>query len=215
MKLDPDHLFAGLVPARSLRDYFKQRQNVEFGRSDFAEQLGLAPGEAGAVLEDLLEEGLIEVATKRPKMPDTYRLTTSGGQLAHVSFAKRITRRKAETLLAELIGRAEAINADPELMYRVVEVRVFGSYLTDASDLGDLDVAFELARRNPQRDIIEENLERAERSGKTRITRVDHLGYGEVEVTKMLRGKGRVSLHELSELKLLGVEGEVVLLART
>jgi predicted nucleotidyltransferase len=40
-----------------------------------------------------------------------------------------------------------AVNANETFLNWITEVRVFGSYLTDTDDLGDLDLAIKLARR--------------------------------------------------------------------
>jgi predicted nucleotidyltransferase len=45
------------------------------------------------------------------------------------------------------LRRAEIGNARDDLLHWVTEVRVFGSYLTDSDDLGDLDLAINLERR--------------------------------------------------------------------
>lgn len=60
---------------------------------------------------------------------------------------KRMKRSTAERLLRELIGRVESIQDDDSLAYRVSDLVLFGSYLSDREDLGDLDVAVNIVRR--------------------------------------------------------------------
>ena len=55
-----------------------------------------------------------------------------------------MTHSKADELLALMVERAEEVNRDPQFIYRVSRLTVFGSYLTDKEKLGDLDVAVEL-----------------------------------------------------------------------
>jgi hypothetical protein len=55
----------------------------------------------------------------------------------------RMNRAKAEALLKGVLERVAAINADPDMLHWVIEIRVVGSYLTDTDDLGDLDVALD------------------------------------------------------------------------
>lgn len=61
--------------------------------------------------------------------------------------SKRMKRSTAERLLRELIGRVESIQEDSFLAYRVSDLVLFGSYLSDREDLGDLDVAVRLVER--------------------------------------------------------------------
>ena len=60
---------------------------------------------------------------------------------------KRMKRSTAERLLRELIGRVESIQINDSLAYRVSDLILFGSYLSDKEDLGDLDVAVNIVRR--------------------------------------------------------------------
>lgn len=86
-------------------------------------------------------------------------LTASGIQLTNATFAKRISRKKAEELVQAVLERADAINLRDELTHRVASVRVFGSYLSDAADLGDIDLAVAFEPRRSSH--VEESLERA------------------------------------------------------
>jgi predicted nucleotidyltransferase len=45
-------------------------------------------------------------------------------------------------------SRARNINDNPKLLCRISKITVFGSFLTDAEDLGDIDVAVETKRRD-------------------------------------------------------------------
>src|SRR5262249_54727539 len=67
--------------------------------------------------------------------------------LEMTKFVRRIDRAKADALLRGALDRVATINADPAMRYWVTEVRVFGSYLTDTNDLGDLDLAVGYKRR--------------------------------------------------------------------
>jgi hypothetical protein len=69
------------------------------------------------------------------------KITIKGAALGMTKFVRRIDRAKADALLKGALERVTAINTDPAMMYWVTEVRVFGSYLTDTNDLGDLDLA--------------------------------------------------------------------------
>lgn len=55
-----------------------------------------------------------------------------------------ITRAKADELVRDLVQRAQEVNQSPDYLYGVTRIEVFGSYLTDVSHLGDIDLAVTL-----------------------------------------------------------------------
>lgn len=78
-------------------------------------------------------------------------------RMLHIASAAKPTKRvTADRLLREFLGCVEHMNADEALMHRVSEVVVFGSDLTESSDLGDID------ERNRGRDRMESAKERVE-----------------------------------------------------
>ena len=52
----------------------------------------------------------------------------------------------------QLLERITALNSDPRFLARVQKPSVFGSYVGDADRIGDLDVALQLVRREPDFD---------------------------------------------------------------
>jgi hypothetical protein len=70
-----------------------------------------------------------------------YQPTIKGHAMRATHFVPRINRAKAEKLLADFLQCVEEVNAHPDLLQWVTEVRVFGSYLTDSDDLAEIDLA--------------------------------------------------------------------------
>lgn len=71
-------------------------------------------------------------------------------QLAHARIGSPCPRKKAAALIEKAIENAIAINSMPETepkLYWVTKIAVFGSYLNDKQELGDIDIAFELKSR--------------------------------------------------------------------
>ena len=64
-----------------------------------------------------------------------------------------VTRETADRLLDNLLTRAKEIDADPQYLYGISRLAVFGSYLTAKDKLGDIDIAVELGpkERVPER----------------------------------------------------------------
>jgi hypothetical protein len=104
----------------------------------------------------LLDAGLIErVPLEWPyKRTDAlrYHLTTKGFALTLVRFVPRIDRAKADQIVEQFLQRVDQVNANPDYLMSVVEVRIFGSYITDAADFGDIDIARKLQGKwdNPE-----------------------------------------------------------------
>ena len=83
---------------------------------------------------------------------------------------RRITRADAEAILDKLRQRILEINDDPQYLYVVCKVAVFGSYASGNADLGDIDLAVELKARPPltNEEVVAQSIERAESSGRAR-----------------------------------------------
>jgi len=143
MRISRHQVICG-VPAFDLRAAFR-RLSYGWTALDLAGLLKASEEEAEEILGALVAEGFAE--------PDLlfggqyFRLTLRGGALAEASALKPVQRRKADELVAEAVERAKQINADDRELYQVSRLWVFGSYLTDAEELGDVDLAFELSRK--------------------------------------------------------------------
>ncbi len=128
-----------------------------------------------------------------------------GNALRMAGLVSRMSRAKAEKLLKGVLDRVAEINERADLLHWVTEVRVFGSYLTETDDLGDLDLAIKLERRpvkgtgsHPWADAC---LEMARRSGKTFSNFVDELQYPETLVWRHIKNRvPHLSLHRTEEL---------------
>lgn len=76
------------------------------------------------------------------------------------SMPQRYTRAEADIAVQGMLAAVQTISHDPTLMYDVSRLAIYGSYLDEGDDLGDVDVSFELKpRHEPQRT----------RSGVTRL----------------------------------------------
>ena len=113
---------------------------------------GLDPDQAAGALQQLLEAGYLEHrAGHLPNDPDEWTTTTlRGSALAMASFAKPITRARADALLPGVLERAAAYDADDNKPFEIARLRLFGSYLDTTVDrLGDIDLALETIDRSP------------------------------------------------------------------
>jgi hypothetical protein len=112
-------------------------------RKEIADRVGID------IADELIREGLLAVKKGRDGKP-WYEFTDAAARLVNAKMIKRISRAKANLYVAELLQRADDINANPDLLYRVKRITAFGSYITDAADLGDIDIAVELECKIPE-----------------------------------------------------------------
>jgi len=126
-----------------------------------------------------------------------WRTTIAGSALAMASFLKPISRAKVERLLAGVLERASAYDADDEKPYMIGEIAVFGSYLNpEAVDFGDLDLAVKFAPRAGHRADSTELLAYARASGRSFSTLIQELAFAEHELLRILRNRsGYINVH--------------------
>lgn len=111
---------------------------------DLAVVLGVSTGEAEPIWKQLVADGFIETSGGVEKP------TARMNELATARFGKPMARKKAGALIKKALEAAKALNAlPPEAPYYwITRLAVFGSYLdADKSELGDLDLAWEVEER--------------------------------------------------------------------
>jgi predicted nucleotidyltransferase len=203
-----DELVRRGIIAPNQRSFYKANERVinsgkRFGKASGARRIPDQTTAAQALIDQLLMDGMVELrqGDDRPR----YKTTTKGNALALTDFVPRMNRPKAEKLLTGVLERVAAINSRDDLLHWVAEVRVFGSYLTDTADLGDVDLAIKLERR-PAGETggyawAEACLEMARRSGKKFGSYLDELTYPERLVWRMIKNRSPyISLHGTDEL---------------
>ena len=138
----------------------------------------------------MLRAGFIEQGPDpiRCDYPNHYTLTSRGLRLANAS-ARSYKRTTAERALKQIVDRARAINAG-DYAYSVECLVVFGSYLSGAPRVGDLDLAMSLVRR-PHQDWNQfaARFRRRAPPGACWLTR---LCWPEEEVVRFLKGRSQI-----------------------
>jgi|GEM_PF-6799642 len=152
------------------------------------------------LIDALLGYELIREVGRESDGRMVYRVTDEGHATGMKSLVPRMNRAAADALLEEVLARVASINSDDELLHYVTEVRVFGSYLTDSDDLGDLDVAIKMERRRIEGEWVKAAQALADKSGRT-LSFFHRLTFPETEVRRRIKRRlPRISLHETSEL---------------
>ena len=141
----------GKISADMLRLYKKSGECINSGLNVHPLiGVNLIPDQATAaraLVEQLLKDGMIEVNGQFfDSQQVAYQITTKGNAMLAARIA-RLKRAKAEKLLADFLQCVEEVNAHPDLLHWVTEVRVFGSYLTNGDDLDEIGLEIKKERR--------------------------------------------------------------------
>jgi len=153
-----------------------------------------------SLIEALLAHQLVYEVGQDSDGRMVYRVTDEGHATGMKTLVPRMNRTAAEALLEEVLARVAGINSDGDLLHHITEVRVFGSYLTDSEDLGDLDLAIKLERRRIEGKWVNAARILADKSRRT-LSFFQRLTFPETEVRRRIKSRlPRLSLHETSEL---------------
>jgi hypothetical protein len=132
-----------------------------------------------------------------------YELTIKGHALRMATARKPIKRKTAERLVVQLLGRGEQVNKDPDFLYWIEEVIAFGSYITEAPNLGDIDLGVRYSPRTRDQTLwitlYKRSLDRARASGRHLSTVLNKVGWPQREIEMRLRN--RSSSFHLQELR--------------
>ena len=210
MRLDPDATVAG-QPIKNVRELLRRIDNGHWSRREIADFFHIDTAQAEALIAELAERGFLQVSELRPGESERlYECGPQGPRVASARLLKPISRAKADALVAAFLERVKMVNAWSELLERVCEVHVFGSYLEERADFGDIDLAVRTERKG-DRDWVHESLRRADESGRTFANYLDRVAYGHTEVMRLLKMRNRyLSLHTMADLEEIGAPSKVL-----
>ena len=188
-------------------DYSLSYREIESARKTRVFQSGqlLATFAASGLIECPKGEGM---AFGSKDYHPGYDLTPAAFGLMRATKTKRITRKAADAAVEKLCQAIAQINSDPVLMYKVDRICIYGSYLTDSPDLGDVDVAFSLARRWSNKDEYEKMRDAFERvhapPQNQQYVHDYQYDWNEKVVKRMLRPKACIQLTDMYHAENLG-----------
>lgn len=195
MKFDAKGIICD-YPALELRRLLRRANgHLDIG---FACHVLDVPAQTALDLTHALESsGYLE---KDPKNPGVWLVTVPGSALAMASAGPPLKRAAADKLLLEFIARVEQLRDDPKWCYLVDRAVVFGSYLSTAPTMGDVDIGVSLRRRYADDDAHEAAEERRRQDADEADRSFPHfaarLFWPRTEVGLFLKAR-RLSLHEL------------------
>ena len=207
MRIDSKEQIAA-VEILKVRDLLRRVNNTDEWEADFVvDRLKISPKKANRLVNELNRRGYIEpIRIYRQKQ--FYRKTLKGSTLGLASAAKPVTRKTANRIFSEFMDRVSQVNSDPSFLVKVKKILVFGSYLTDALRINDIDVAVELTWKenhpgvlNKDRAQLALNLSNiAENKGKKFSSFIDRLEWPEHEVRLFLKSRSRtLSIHSIHD----------------
>ena len=202
MYVDPTSTIAGL-PVLGLRTFFKNVGEGEWPIEKLAEAFSLEAATAAVIAKDLARNGLVEESA-RPGKPTSYRVTGAGRRLALATAARPLSRQTADQVLERFLDRVRAVNADTYYLYRIQEVRVFGSYVAHQERLNTIDVVVKLLPRylNPERQAYQTAVRAQEalQAGRKTGDAAEEAIRSRKEVMLFLKSQSRaIVIHEADE----------------
>ena len=203
MRITKEEVVAGNSALR-VRGFLRRFARGFFMHSAAEIFMQLKSKQAAEFINDMVALELIE-----PTMPfeneAAFQVATLGHAFANATAAKPITRGTAERVLREFMDRVNAANASEEYAFKVKSAVLFGSMLSNADRLGDVDVAIDLRRRILDSAKFRQQCDRrrqlAEEQGRAFWTSVDWATWPEKEVVLQLKARTRsLSLHGFDQL---------------
>lgn len=148
MIITSDQKIAG-VPAVKLRNFFRRYRELEIHAETVIDYFHFSALAAQSLIDALIQHGFLEIEVNKtfPHLGSYYGVTRKGSSLANASAAKPLLRSTAERLLTEILDRIQVVNVRSEFVFRVRYVLLFGSMLTNAPRVGDIDLVMELERK--------------------------------------------------------------------
>lgn len=206
------------VEILKVRNLLRNITNTDEWENDFVvHRLKISQKKANRLINELNQKGYIEPVSIRGQK-QFYRKTLKGSAFGLASAAKPVTRKTATRILSEFMDRVRQVNSDPFFPVKVKKVCVFGSYLTDASRINDIDVAVELTWKEDHPMVSNKDKVRlaltlsnmAEQKGKKFSSFIDRLHWPEHEVRIFLKSRSRtLSIHPIHDEILNRVEYKV------
>ena len=194
MRIRPDDVIAGF-PAKQIRKLLRQ-STLSLSVDEATKILGLNERSALKLLNDLEKQGFIEKNAFAPDPNKNWKNTIKGGALSKALFSAPVSRQAAEKKLSEFMDRVREVNDANRFLYRVKKAVLFGSFLTESSTVGDLDIAIELVPKEPDSikhsELVLAHADAAAMNGRRFQNFVYRLYYASQEVRSYLKGRSRI-----------------------
>lgn len=200
MRVSKTDVIAGMPAglARSIVRKFRGREMVAESVAGLLEDTGY---EIDAVFAALEAAGYMERVRTDSDGDIWWDTTIQGNALAMAGFGRPISRPIADRLLAGLLDRARAYNADPGKPMFIDALKVFGSYLSPGTDpIGDVDIELTYGRRITDQKVLAAY---TRASGRSFGTYVDQVLWPSTELFMYLKNRSafiNITLEDIARL---------------
>ena len=163
---------------------------------DLARWTGATLDEAADLLHQMTT---VDIVREHPGDPNAFVPEAGFFRISAAAMNEGIPRIEADKLVKMVVAKAISINNSPDIYWhRVKALAVFGSYLTDADVLGDIDIAFELTV------VPKHAIEAAEAEYRINAFRESVKRQTKTEMALRLRRPNKISLHTMEEIQRMG-----------
>lgn len=200
MKINSKDTIAGF-PVLKIRDLL--RNNRYISECIVSNGLKVTTQEAVKAIDELLKLRLIDKNQDETSCY-TYLITLQGNSLGNAKAVPSLSRAKADVLFKEFMQRVLEVNKKPKYLYKVTRILVFGSYITDAEFVNDIDIAFELNKKGKDEEKWtaknDQQVNMAYKKGVRFNSITDDLFYTERVVLRYLKSRSPyISLHHMDD----------------
>jgi len=192
MQLLSEQSIAG-ISAILIRNYLRRCGQYDISEDQLRKAVGLSGRDAKAVLAMMLAEGYIS-PKPQPSTSIVFTLTYKGFALANATAARPLLRSTADKLLRGFMERLTTANENPDFLYRTKYVLLFGSMLSDAIRVGDIDLVVEFeakASGEAWTTWRETRVSLARKAGRHFPTLADEMNWPLMELVLFLKNRSR------------------------
>jgi predicted nucleotidyltransferase len=207
MRITREEVVAGHSALR-VRRFLRRFIGRFFMRPAVERLMQLKPEQAERFINEMIALELIEPTTPFNQEP-AFVVADRGLAFANATAAKPIYRQTAERVLKEFIDRVDAVNISNEYAFRVRGVVLFGSILSTADRLGDVDVAVDLqpsiSEPRQFKQLCDRRRRLAQEKGRAFSTVASWAMWPRNEVLLQLKARSRsLSLHGFDQFEGMG-----------
>jgi predicted nucleotidyltransferase len=197
-----DQEIAGYA-APVIRQLLREMGSRHTGHTFVKKVLGCSDQDAVQLMRALQTAGYVS-SCSGDKDPSLYSRTADGNRLA-VASLRPVSRTTADRVLRGFVERIRKANSNRSFLYTITAAVVFGSAVSEAKELGDVDVAVRLERKTMDWEkhvqLSYERVWDARRKGRRFRNITEQVFWPTIEIRNFLRSRTRqLSIHEIDEV---------------
>jgi hypothetical protein len=186
-----------------IRQLLRQMGSRHAGHAFVQKVLGCSAQEAVQLMYALQRAGYVSSCSGARDL-SFFSTTTEGNRLAGASL-RPISRTTADRVLSDFVRRIRKVNSNRRFLYTITAAVVFGSAVSEAKELGDVDVAVRFERKTVDWEthvrLSYERVWQARRNGRRFRNITEQVFWPTIEIRNFLKSRTRqLNIHELDEV---------------